>query len=115
MELVKVKMIAQAITARYGTLSVGDTLRTDMAFAKHLVEDCKAAEFEVAPAAEEIAPQAVGLSETEIKREIETAVEPVTTEAARVMPSEFVELPDQPPAEEVAAPVAEKKPKSKSK
>lgn len=45
MESVEVKLTAQAITARYGTLNAGDVLRTDPAFAKHLVEECSAAEY----------------------------------------------------------------------
>jgi len=45
MDQVEVKITGQAITARYGTLSTGDTLVTDAAFAKHLVEDCGAAEY----------------------------------------------------------------------
>lgn len=46
MELVKVKIIKTVITARYGSLSPGDILNTDLAFAKHLVDDCGAAKFE---------------------------------------------------------------------
>lgn len=34
-----------AITARYGTLNTGTVLRTDEAYAKHLVEDCGAAKY----------------------------------------------------------------------
>jgi len=45
MDSVKVRIIGQAITARYGTLNTGDILKTDAAFAKHLVEDCSAAEY----------------------------------------------------------------------
>jgi len=52
MNQVQVKITGQAITARYGTLSTGDMLVTDAAFAKHLVEDCGAAEYvKKAPAA----------------------------------------------------------------
>ncbi len=57
MELVEVKILGQGITAQYGTLSSGDILRTDAAFARHLVEDCSAAEYTQAKKAEEIAPQ----------------------------------------------------------
>lgn len=56
MEQVTVKITGQAVTARYGTLKTGDVLRTDAAFAKHLVEDCSAAEYET-PIAEK-APEA---------------------------------------------------------
>ena len=45
MEQVEVEITGQAITARYGTLNTGDVLRTDAAFAKHLVEDCSAAKY----------------------------------------------------------------------
>ena len=45
METVEVEMIGQAITAQYGTLNTGDILRTNAAFAKHLVEDCSAAKY----------------------------------------------------------------------
>lgn len=59
MELVEVEILGQVITAQYGTLSTGDILRTDAAFAKHLVDDCSAAKYvgakekAVAPGAEE--------------------------------------------------------------
>lgn len=49
MEQVQVKITGMAITQRYGTLSTGTLLRTDAAFAKHLVEDCHAAEYLAAP------------------------------------------------------------------
>jgi hypothetical protein len=52
MELVEVEITGMAITARYGTLSTGAILRTDAAFAKHLVEDCGAAKYTQARAAE---------------------------------------------------------------
>lgn len=45
MQLVEVKITGQAITAKYGTLNSGDILRTDAAFARHLVKDCSAAEY----------------------------------------------------------------------
>lgn len=45
MELVKVNITVQAITARYGTLNVGDSVRTDAVYAKHLVEDCMCGEY----------------------------------------------------------------------
>ena len=48
-EQVKIKITGQAITARYGTLSTGDLLTTDAAFAKHLVDECGAAEYVAAP------------------------------------------------------------------
>jgi hypothetical protein len=50
MEQVQVKITGMVMTHRYGTLSTGDILRTDAAYAKHLVEDCSAAEYITAPA-----------------------------------------------------------------
>jgi len=50
MDLVQIKITGMVITHRYGTLSAGDLLRTDAAFAKHLVEDCAAAEYIARPA-----------------------------------------------------------------
>lgn len=48
MDQVDVEITSPAITARYGTLKPGDILRTDLAFAKHLVDDCHAAKYVVA-------------------------------------------------------------------
>lgn len=45
MELVAIKIKGIVVTSRYGTLSSGDVLRTDAAFAKHLVEECQAGEY----------------------------------------------------------------------
>lgn len=45
MNQVEVEIIGMAITARYGTLQTGTILRTDEAYAKHLVEDCGAAKY----------------------------------------------------------------------
>lgn len=45
MQTVKVKILGQVITPQYGTLSTGYVLTTDPAFARHLVEDCFAAEW----------------------------------------------------------------------
>ena len=71
MALVEVEIIAQVITARYGTLASGDILKTDQAFADHLVNDCKGAKWPepkveagigrtaVEPPAEEIQPAAL--------------------------------------------------------
>lgn len=47
--LVQVKIKGTVITSRYGSLSDGDILRTDTAFARHLVEECAAAEY-ISPA-----------------------------------------------------------------
>jgi hypothetical protein len=44
-ELVELKITATVITSRYGSLGPGDLLRTDAAFARHLVEECSAARY----------------------------------------------------------------------
>ena len=49
--LVEVKILASVITNQYGALSAGDILRTSPQFARHLVEDCKAAEYTAAATA----------------------------------------------------------------
>jgi hypothetical protein len=48
-ELVRVKITATVITSRYGALGPGDFLRTDAAYAKHLVEECSAAKYVTTP------------------------------------------------------------------
>ena len=45
MELVQVQITTTAVTSCYGTLVSGAILRTDPTFARHLVEDCNAAEY----------------------------------------------------------------------
>jgi hypothetical protein len=45
MAIVEVKIKCIVATSRYGTLQSGDRLRTDREFARHLVEDCRAAEY----------------------------------------------------------------------
>ncbi|MEH6436693.1 hypothetical protein [Massilia sp. DD77] len=45
MSQVQVRILCQVITAQLGTLNTGDIVRTDEAFAKHLVDDCGAAEY----------------------------------------------------------------------
>lgn len=44
-ELVKVKIKGTVITNQYGTLTDGSILATSAEFAKHLVDDCSAAEY----------------------------------------------------------------------
>ena len=51
MELVKVNITTQALTARYGTLNPGDSVLTDAQYANHLVHDCGAGEYAKPPAA----------------------------------------------------------------
>ena len=57
MQIVQIKITKTAVTARYGTLSPGDLLRTDAGFARHLVEDCKAAKYVEREVADEGAGQ----------------------------------------------------------
>lgn len=49
MEQVEVEITSTAVTQMYGTLAPGDILRTDAAFAKHLVEDAQAAKYTKPP------------------------------------------------------------------
>ena len=42
---VQVRITGMVITNRYGALASGSLLRTDAAFAKHLVKECNAAEY----------------------------------------------------------------------
>lgn len=59
MDLVEVEITGMAITARYGTLQTGTILRTDAAYAAHLVDDCGAAKYVATKAAKPVeAPQA---------------------------------------------------------
>lgn len=44
-ELVKVKIRGLVTTSQYGSLSEGDILNCPIEFARHLVEDCNAAEY----------------------------------------------------------------------
>lgn len=44
-EQVQVRITGMVMTNRYGTLASGSVLRTDAAFAKHLVDECNAAEY----------------------------------------------------------------------
>lgn len=47
----RVKLLGQAITASHGTLETGDIVNVSEAFAAHLVNDCKVAEYlDAAPA-----------------------------------------------------------------
>ena len=53
-EQVQVEIAGMVITARYGSLSSGTLLRTDAAFAKHLVEECGAAKYVKPPVVEPV-------------------------------------------------------------
>ena len=93
MEQVQVKITGMAITQRYGTLSTGTILRTDAAFAKHLVEDCNAAEYLSTPTT---AVNAEKVTKTRAKK---APVEPVAaapvTESTEEAPAEITQ-PDTP-------------------
>lgn len=54
MELVQVEILGTVHTNRYGTLVTGDMLRTDAAYAKHLVEEAFAAKYVEAAVPEEL-------------------------------------------------------------
>lgn len=43
--MVKVKILGSVVTQQYGTLKTGDILATSEDFARHLVNDCNAAEY----------------------------------------------------------------------
>lgn len=85
---IQVRIKGIVATQRYGTLESGDILRTDAAFAKHLVEDCRAAEYctDAAPA------------EKLVKgRKKKPAAPEVTAEApAPIVPAEPAAPADQP-------------------
>ena len=53
MEQVEVEVTGLLMTQRYGTLTTGTILRTDLAYAKHLVDDCNGAKFTAKKAAPE--------------------------------------------------------------
>jgi hypothetical protein len=44
-QLVQIKITSLVSTSRYGSLSPGDKLWTDAAYAKHLVEECGAGKY----------------------------------------------------------------------
>jgi hypothetical protein len=79
-ELVQVRIKGTVVTQRYGTLSSGDILRTDAEFAKHLVDDCAAAEYlDAAKAvkAAEVTEQAAEVTEQAAEVTEQAAVAPV--------------------------------------
>ena len=45
MDLIQVEITTTAHTHRYGTLATGDILRTDAAFARHLVKEAHCARY----------------------------------------------------------------------
>jgi len=105
MELVEVEILTQTITQRYGALSQGDILRTDAAFARHLVKDAYAAKYvdskddvDAAPAEEPVVRKASeGLTVTELKAALEAKSIPIPDGAKK---QDLADLLDAAPAEE---------------
>lgn len=85
MELVEVEILTQTITQRYDVLSQGDILRTDAAFARHLVRDAFAAKYvnpkdDVEPTADTAAADpkpSEGLTVTELKAALDAKGIPI--------------------------------------
>jgi hypothetical protein len=74
-DLVSVKIKGTVATQRYGTLVSGDILRTDAAYAKHLVEDCSAGSY-----VEAVTVNAEKVTKTRAKKPAKTTEEPLATE-----------------------------------
>ena len=69
MSIVRVKIKGIVVTPQYGTLSPGDELRTNPEFARHLVEDCNAAEYiDASPAASTDKAPAVATKKIKAKK-----------------------------------------------
>ncbi|TWI65176.1 hypothetical protein IP91_02583 [Pseudoduganella lurida] len=70
---VQVEILIQTITAQYGTLNPGDTLRTNEAYAAHLVYDCGAAVYceprppKAAAAAAMLLPATVAVEDNDVQ------------------------------------------------
>lgn len=99
---IQVEITGMVITNRYGALSSGTVLRTDAAFAKHLVEDCGAAKYIAAEAAQEGGTEVVVKAAPKAKaKKKESDPQP----AAAVVPQAAEALPIvEPSASEVAQP-----------
>ena len=87
MEKVQVKIRGIVSTTLYGTLESGDILTTDAAFAKHLVEDCHAAEYIAAPA---VAVDAEKVVKSKVKKAAPQPV-PAVAEPTDPAPAESTE------------------------
>jgi hypothetical protein len=68
MNLVTLTIRGTVVTSRYGVLASGDVLRTDAEYARHLVEDCKAAEYADAKRAEADEPKAAPQAQPQAKQ-----------------------------------------------
>lgn len=54
----QIRIKGMVLTSQYGTLSDGTLLRCSQEYARHLVEDCKAAEYvNASPKADEATPE----------------------------------------------------------
>lgn len=67
MNLVSITIRGTVITSRYGVLSSGDVLRTDADYARHLVEECKAADYAAAKPAAADEPKAAPEAQPQAK------------------------------------------------
>ncbi len=75
MKLCLLKITSTVVTSQYGTLESGDILRTNAAFAEHLVNDCKAAKYIENPPSVE-ATETVQKTVTKVKRKGKNYVHP---------------------------------------
>lgn len=104
MEQVEVEITGMVITQRYGTLNTGDILRTDAAFAKHLVEEACGAKYtkaKPAPTGETPAARSTRAARTPANKK---APEPDNKQATESDPQPEPETPPAQPAEEEGAP-----------
>ena len=102
MEQVEVEITGMVITQRYGTLNTGDILRTDAAFAKHLVEEACGAKYtkaKPAPTGETPATRTPRAARTAPNKK---APEPESQQVPEPEPE--LETPPAQPAEEEGAP-----------
>ena len=110
MEQVEVEITGMVITQRYGTLNTGDILRTDAAFAKHLVEEACGAKYtkaKPAPTGETPAtrtPRAARSTRAARTPANKKAPEPDNKQATESDPQPEPETPPAQPAEEEGAP-----------
>ena len=58
MDMIDIEITTQVIDSRYGTMQSGAILRTDLLYAKHLVDDAACARYLAPPAADAAAAEA---------------------------------------------------------
>lgn len=117
MELVEVEIIAQLITARYGSLSTGDILRTDRAFAEHLINDCNGAKWpeqKVHAQPPQFAAEPPSAEVVVAPRAAEVAVEPPAAEEAAPAAESVAEVPPAIAAKAASPPTSAAKATKKS-